>query len=265
MVNSHYVSHVEIPVLDVIQAKKWYESIFDGATTQTAIGECTPNYLWITDAPPDDLRAWERSGAPNIAFAEHPELARNIPARVAEWYPDLRIVCIVRNPVDRAISSYLHQIRKRRISPSQGILQAGGSFGILGMGFYHAHLSGWLEFFPQERFLILVYEEDLRDESMKTTLQRVYSHLKVDAGFTPPRLGDRYNTRTGNLMLYLGYYTPRIASISRRVVPHLNSIDWPFEMVSKGERRLLHRLYERDIQRLEDLLDRDLSSWQSTE
>ena len=60
-----------------------YERLFEGVTDQVAIGEASPLYLY------------------------HPEAPRRIKALI----PHTRIVAILRNPTDRAFSSFMHLVR----------------------------------------------------------------------------------------------------------------------------------------------------------
>jgi hypothetical protein len=62
----------------------WYYEQFDGAGTQRAIGEGSPGYMLFPD----------------------------VAARMASVVPDARLIAILRDPVDRAHSHYLHARRR---------------------------------------------------------------------------------------------------------------------------------------------------------
>lgn len=80
----------------------WYKSHFDSVTTETAIGEKTPEYLWANGA------GWE----------DH---LSNVHKNLFETLPNARLIITLRNPVDRAISALHHIIRSGRISPLHDI------------------------------------------------------------------------------------------------------------------------------------------------
>src|ERR1700722_11324857 len=70
----------------------WYESLFEGAGRAPAIGECSPCYTMAT------------------AFG-------GVPGRMAQVIPEARLVYVVRDPIARMRSMYMHQVsagRERR-------------------------------------------------------------------------------------------------------------------------------------------------------
>jgi hypothetical protein len=70
----------------------WYESLFDGAGRAAAIGECSPCYTWAY-------------------------VYRGVPERMAQVVPEARLVYVVRDPIARMQSMYMHQVsagRERR-------------------------------------------------------------------------------------------------------------------------------------------------------
>ena len=67
------------------RGRDWYESLFDGAGGAAAIGECSPCYTWAH------------------AF-------RGVPERMAQVVPEARLVYVVRDPIARMQSMYMHQV-----------------------------------------------------------------------------------------------------------------------------------------------------------
>jgi hypothetical protein len=238
----------------------WYRRQFEGYAGERAVGECTPNYLWTSDAPESVQAARERQGHPRVRFRDYPFLNRNIPELVHRELPDLQLIVSLRNPVDRAISRYYHSIRARKFSPRSRLLDVGGTEGILGMGFYYRHLVDWFRCYPRERFLILIYEDELAGSRKIHSLGRVYRHLGVDDSVTPQNLDRRYNVRSGHLFMHLNYYAPRLAKRLKRFEA-LQRIQFPRIRVSDEEMEHLYSLYHDENRRLEDLLGRSLSIW----
>jgi hypothetical protein len=71
------------------RGRGWYESLFGSAI---AIGECSPSYTWA-------------------------HVYRGVPERMAQLIPAARLVYLVRDPVARMQSMYMHQVsagRERR-------------------------------------------------------------------------------------------------------------------------------------------------------
>jgi hypothetical protein len=88
----------------------WYAEFFAGARGEKARGEFTPNYFWTT---PDETEK-AAGGADN----------QRRPERVQHALPDLRLVVILRESVQRAVSAYFHIIRERRLPVSERLTDA---------------------------------------------------------------------------------------------------------------------------------------------
>ena len=161
---------------------EWYESQFRTGPRTRAVGEFTPNY-WRTvgDATPSTF----------LGSAE----------RVASAYPDLRLIVCLRDPVDRAVSAYFHNIKAGRLAPSVSLLDAVRERpGLRDFGRYATQLEAWLEHYPMERILFLVYEEDIRpDQAKPQALRRTFEHLGVDPTFEAQDLSALRNERLSRL------------------------------------------------------------------
>jgi hypothetical protein len=145
---------------------EWYEQLFRGATNETAIGEKTAAYLCDPQAP---------------------EL-------IHQYLPDVRMIAILRNPVERAYSHYLRIAGQLPLGMS--LLEAcfserGRKNFLLESGFYYEHIMRYLELFDRSRFLFLIYE-DLRAAPLDA-LQRVFRFLGVNPGFVPSQHDRRIN------------------------------------------------------------------------
>ncbi len=127
---------------------KWsdYEAFFTDATQVKAIGEITPTYLWVSQEHDE----W---GAPN-------DFRNKIPERVMDALGnDLKLVVLLRNPVHRTISAYLHNIKMKRIPHGEQIAPWLDKFGIVHFGFWGAHLARWAEIYDKKNFFVTSYEE----------------------------------------------------------------------------------------------------------
>ncbi len=122
------------------------------------------------------------------------------PARIKELVPQVRLIAILRNPIDRAYSFYNHNRRaglealsfeaaieaeESRIEEerqSQQGLQAGPGFAFMNYsykarGVYVDQLGPWMESFPREQILVLRTEDLYHDP--ETVLREAFSALDL--------------------------------------------------------------------------------------
>jgi hypothetical protein len=144
----------------------WYERQFDRAGSAIAIGEASTHYT------------------------AYPYF-RGVPERIAEVMPEVRLIYLVRHPVDRMISFYLMRIRagkERQRSMEKALLTnpryVDGSR-------YAMQIEQYLTYFPPERLLV-IKSEDLRDARLPT-MDRVLQFLEVGHIWVPPNIDAEYN------------------------------------------------------------------------
>lgn len=144
----------------------WYARQFDG--TAPARGESSPAYTAPTS----------------------PE----VPERMAAVVPDVRLLYLVRDPVDRAVSQYLHHHREgdERRPLGQALLDPGSQY--LSRSRYHERLAPFLDRFRREQVHVVVQERLGQDPH--PVLEAVYRHAEVDPGWRGPRHGRRFNVGT---------------------------------------------------------------------
>ncbi len=243
----------------------------------------------LAGAPPDQQRGIKR---PN--FLGEPEC----PARMAADLPDARLIAILRNPVERAVSAYYHQILNgtypvRAIDKGLPPLfdtvfrQANpGPARIIDYGFYGEQIARYLDHFPRDRMLILIYD-DLKHDRLGIVRQ-VYRFVGVDDTYVPQALDDRpkaslYSIPRIRLMALRNRWFvydihPQGTGMSMKNQTRLER--WASEAIRQFDRQVmirlfrnpkpwlspalayrLYQLYAEDIARLEALLERDLSAW----
>ena len=142
---------------------RWYESLFDGAAAAVRF-ENSPSYF-------HDPRA---------------------PERVHGYDPAMKIVLLLRDPVERAYSNHLHEVIKGHIPPDLSFedgLENNPSY--LEQSRYGTHLGRWLQVFPRDQVLVLLAEHIGRDPA--EAARQLYRFLGIDADFTTGLLSERRN------------------------------------------------------------------------
>jgi hypothetical protein len=133
----------------------WYESLFDGAGKAAAIGECSPSYTWA-------------------------HAYRGVPGRMAQIIPEARLVYVVRDPITRMQSMYMHQVsagRERRRAEAALLDDR-----YLWPSMYGFQLAAFLDHFDRSQVLV-VASEVLRDRP-REALSAVFGHLAVNPAAT---------------------------------------------------------------------------------
>ncbi|MEP6513593.1 MAG: sulfotransferase domain-containing protein [Parafilimonas sp.] len=128
--------------------------------------------------------------AVNYIFYPH------LPASIAQYAPDAKLIVILRDPVERAISSYFYF--KKMLRETRGIQQAllyqpkenitefskdNSDFTYIEHGFYARQIKNCLQYFSKEQLLVLDYDELANNAA--SLLQNTFSFLHIDASFKP--------------------------------------------------------------------------------
>lgn len=225
----------------------WYESHFEDARGKRVIGEKTPEYSWVGGRGPGHL----------------PEVHRNIHAVL----PEVRLIMVLRNPVDRAISHLTHLIRAGQLGPMERVddllvgrrRQLVTDIGVIDRGRYVNQIAAFRELFDPRQMLILVHEEDVEAQP-RVGLAKVCRFLGIDSSIPVPTLDRKRNAadRT-RLRLILDYYVPPLRPQTWRLDRWLKP--WKGSP-SENAMRELYRIYAEDNARLFELLGRKApASW----
>lgn len=144
-----------------IKTHEAYAELFNGAGNAKAVGEASPIYL------------------------ECPQAA----ARIRHLVPDARIICGLRDPVDRAYSDYLMYLRNRgrrfepatELQPSARWAQPDSHW--MQLGFYHDQLARYYEAFTTRNIHVFLFDDLKASEG--EVIKGIYRFLEVDEGFAP--------------------------------------------------------------------------------
>jgi len=131
-----------------------------------------------------------------------------VPKRIADLIPHVKLIAVLRNPTERAISHYFHERRKGRESlPIMDAMRAEEDrlkpildrqdyknrvfihFSYKSRGRYSEQINRFINFFPLNQMLFLSSDE-LFTETHKA-LRRIFNFIDVDADFVIPDLQPR--------------------------------------------------------------------------
>lgn len=236
----------------IITTLESYKDQFKAASNETAVGEASPWYLYSTNA------------------------AANIERRL----PNAKLIAVLRNPVDRAFSSYLHVYKDGRESLSfeEGLLAEEDRIArgwepvwhYRHAGLYAEQVARFLDLFSRHQVRFYLYDDFL--ESPGSILRDIYQFLEVDVDFVadtsvrPNASGVPRNQLLGRLLLQpnrlKGMVKPLIPTWLRyELSQRLNQRLLEKPPLSEETSRWLMSSFKNDILALEDLIGRDLSRW----
>src|SRR6266513_2334074 len=135
-----------------IRTRAEYERLFDGVASERAIGEASPQYLHSPTAP----------------------------ARIAADMPAVRLIVSLRNPADRAYSSYLGRLAGGTERRSVGEALRRGTY-YFESSLYAAPLSRYVAQFGRARMKIVLFDDILADA--RAVLREVCASLDIDTQF----------------------------------------------------------------------------------
>jgi len=240
----------------------WYENtFFANWKGEKTIGEITPSYMYF-DKVPERIRDMLGS--------------------------DIKLIFMLRNPIDRAYSHYWMSFRRRyekesfekAIDLEPERLKKGEfeqfHFSYIDRGFYAKQIKNYLKFFPKENMLFIIFEDFIK--RMDKIFKEICHFLNVDPEFTPSKLNIKSNPDSiprfkivQDLIYSQNNY---IKNLGKLILPHktvrnyiIKKIEsWnlvPFTPPKMRElvREQLFKIFLSDIEELEKLINRDLSLW----
>jgi len=192
---------------------RWYRDQFAAWDREPLVGESSPTYL---------------------SLKHHPS---QVARRIDETIPDVRIIAILRQPVDRMYSAMLQYIKRGNLPPETDLFAlirdrdpVLEEIDLLGASLYSQAIYRYRRQFGDR--LLVLFHDDVRDRP-----QEVYASVLRHIGasdFEPPHVGD---------VLFSNRNTVRANELTDE------------------QHRVLYRLFRRDVEELEAITDRDLSAW----
>jgi hypothetical protein len=185
---------------------------FPRLARSTIAGECTPSYLY-----------WKPAAE-----------------RIWSYNPQIKLLVLLRNPVERAFAHWNMQRfkgrepldffdavkeEKSRIAGAPPL--EARRFAYVDRGLYAQQLERFFRFFPREQMMIIKFEKFRR--AQRQTLDSIFSFLGVEP-------------------------LSSFRSKDRNVVPYERAMNWE-------ERVFLYNIFADDIAKLEQVLSWDCSDW----
>lgn len=234
-----------------------YKSLFSKANHEQAIGEASPTYIY------------------------YPHAGDNI----KNFTPDIKMIVILRNPVDRAYSAFMHLVRDGRetetdfrtaLSLEEERMRNnwGPIWHYKHGGLYYQQLSYYFSIFTRNQFLVLLHDEFKTDPYI--TLTKIYRFLEVDENWVADiSIKPNVSGNPRNMLLHKTLdklllkpnpikYSSQILipeHIRLKVTTKVRNLNLVKNPMSLDVRIELTDSFSQEIENLGVLLQRDLSFW----
>lgn len=235
------------------KGEKWYSSLFEESKNELVIGESSTFY----------------SKRPTF---------NHVAEKIRTYNPDARFIYQMRDPVDRAISQYWHNVRDiEYVGETRGMYEAiTEDPEYIQFSDYAYQLEPYIESFGKERIYIQTFEE-MRDNP-QYCLRNIFDWLGVDSAFIPENLNKKWNVMTDDLKQVSGRgiintfrYTRLWSKLSPMFpgsIKELGKRMSAHDVVRNDSGREKSEIYLRDrllprVANLEQLVERKFPDWKT--
>jgi len=231
--------------LNYYKGVKWYEKHFEECKNGKvkAIGEASPSYMYFEE----------------------------VPKRIHEFLPNVKLIFILRNPVNRVYSHYWHEVRhtqenlsfeeaieKEEERLSQGDIFSKIHYSYKDRGKYIIQIKRFKKYFSNDQMLFLM-TEDL-EQSPEKVMKKIFEFLKVNTNFTDPSWNIKHNEGKIPRIRKLNKLKVKIPiQLIRGFIHYINLKDYP--PMKQQTREYLINYFKPYNKELEKFLGRKLDKW----
>jgi len=232
----------------------WYSRFFAGADSRIK-GEKTPRYLYDQEAP----------------------------KLIKKHFPNIKIILILRNPIDLVWSYYWHAKYKNNFPNINKMMNS--KHELFELGYFSKYIKRYLQYFSRDQMLILFYD-DLKADP-QNFLYKVCDFLGVDNKIPLESANQEVNVTKNKLTWRRKYffmlrnfstratkkYLIKFPNVHNKIRKCDNIIKNNFvykqktgkkhKPIPQKTRQKLLAIYQPEIKRLENILGSDLRHWET--
>ena len=229
----------------IVDSKQEYLDLYQERESYKAVGDLSSSYLFNKESP----------------------------KRIHQFNPHAKIIIVLRNPVDRALSHYLMDVNLGYINVSLSkVINNKDTFKqhyqeYIELGFYEQQIRAYTKQFPDSQIKVVL--SDTLYANTAETLKDIYSFINVSTTFI-----------TDFETVHNSYTVPRFKALKslvqsdglKKMIPSglksgLKSLIYKTNAEKpklEVEKNLLREIYKKSIVETETLINQDLSSWKLT-
>jgi len=194
--------------------------------------------------------------------------------RIKDNLPDIKLICILRNPIERAYSGYKYLVQEKNYQKSfeDSIKQFPD---ILKRGLYYQQLKRYYNIFRKEQIKIIIYENVISKPEL--SINNICDFLGISRSYEKSTINKKYNI---SMIPKYPLFYKIVKSIVRKMYDYdfINIINYfknmeikrifftedsingkGFKPINERTRKELINYYIRDVKNLEKVIDVDIA------
>jgi hypothetical protein len=202
---------------------------------------------------------------------------------------EVKFIIVLRNPVDRAYSQYLHSRRDGHessdfisainnesaridIARKDKDILSELRYSYVSQGLYYNMLQSYLKYFKLENFLIINFEGEIV-ENIEKTVRKLSDFLNIDLSKLNFDIHSNKSGKSKSSFIQgmlkkrsfwrktIRFFTPQLLrQIIRNKIKNVNKVDFSYKMLEKDLRKDVYKKYFlRDVLMLEELINKKMN------
>jgi hypothetical protein len=210
--------------------------------------------------------------------------SKYVAKRLYNYNKNLKMILMLRNPVDRAYSAFWYA-KKANLEPLSSFgkaiereqklmsenIRVEPIQSYIGRSLYCKQILDYYNYFKKDQIKIIIFEQCMRNK--EKCMNDVFNFLNIDKSFVPDfkKLNASGKQRIKHIDIlwknfliknYIKRLLPyRVRFRLKEMIKRLNTKKYIYPKLADKERRKLMNLFESDLANVSKLINKDLSEW----